>query len=42
MIGHPLTEAMILRRSQKETLEQVKRVNLWLDTYYGLIRFSGV
>ncbi|VDL18652.1 unnamed protein product [Hymenolepis diminuta] len=29
MIGHPLTETMILRRAQKECLEKVKRVNLW-------------
>lgn len=29
MIGHRLTEAMILRRAQKENLEHVKRVNLW-------------
>ncbi|KAM3177737.1 hypothetical protein ACTXT7_003950 [Hymenolepis weldensis] len=29
MIGHPLTETMILRRAQKERLEKVKRVNLW-------------
>ncbi|KAL5965728.1 hypothetical protein TSMEX_006540 [Taenia solium] len=29
MIGHRLTESMILRRAQKENLEHVKRVNLW-------------
>ncbi|VDO09265.1 unnamed protein product [Rodentolepis nana] len=29
MIGHPLTETMILRRAQKDCLEKVKRVNLW-------------
>lgn len=40
MIGHRLTESMILRRAQKENLEHVKRVNLWyvLTGFYFLFR----
>ncbi|VDK38776.1 unnamed protein product [Taenia asiatica] len=40
MIGHRLTESMILRRAQKENLEHVKRVNLCSNNISSLEAFS--